>query len=384
MRVLSELLFGNYRLVELLGRGGMGEVYRAFDTTTDRLVALKVLAPNLATDDSFQQRFRREALAAARLNEPHIVPIHGFGEIDGRLYVDMRLIEGDDLQSVLRAGALPADRAVDIVRQVASALVAAHRAGLVHRDVKPSNILVTQEDFAYLIDFGIARNVDQTGLTRTGVAVGTFAYMAPERLQAAPIDTRSDVYALAAVLHQCLTGQLPFPGSSTEQQIIAHLMSPPPRPTALRPELSAAFDAVVAKGMAKVPEDRYQTAADLARAATDALLTQNRYPVQLPSAAPTQVGAAPPQWPAPHPNADFGNSQPSYIATGQQGPPRRRRNILIAAQLLQWWLRLPWPLSWSSWSAAGVGRRRHLLERHALCRRPIPRAHRALHWIRCS
>jgi serine/threonine protein kinase len=149
--------FGRYRLIELLGRGGMGEVWRAHDTETDRIVAIKVLPAQWAEDETFQERFRREAHAAARLNEPHVVPIHGYGEIDGRLYVDMRLIEGQDLQTILADGPLPPARAVLIIEQVARALNAAHKVGLVHRDVKPSNILVDEFDFAYLIDFGIAR-----------------------------------------------------------------------------------------------------------------------------------------------------------------------------------------------------------------------------------
>ena len=156
--------FGKYRLMALLGRGGMGEVWRAFDTATDRIVALKVLPAHLADDETFQTRFRREARAAAGLSEPHVVPIHGYGEIDGRLYVDMRLIVGRDLETVLREGPLDPARAVMIVEQVASALHAAHQIGLLHRDVKPSNILLTDADFAYLIDFGIARVAGETGL----------------------------------------------------------------------------------------------------------------------------------------------------------------------------------------------------------------------------
>jgi serine/threonine-protein kinase len=185
--------FGRYRLVELLGRGGMGEVWRAYDTTIDRVVALKVLPTNFADDQFFQERFRREAKAAAGLDEPHIVPIYDFGEIDGRLYVTMRLIKGRDLQDLLHHGRLPPAQAVSIVEQIASALHAAHQVGLVHRDVKPSNILVTDADFAYLIDFGIARAAGQTGLTSTGSTIGTWAYMAPERFTKGDLDPRSDV-----------------------------------------------------------------------------------------------------------------------------------------------------------------------------------------------
>jgi serine/threonine protein kinase, bacterial len=266
-------LFGRYRLVELLGRGGMGEVWRAHDTVTDRIVALKLLPEHLAHDEMFQQRFRREALAAARLNEPHVVPIHNFGEIDGRLYVDMRLIEGRDLQSMLGAGQLAPSRAVNIVEQVAMALHAAHKVGLVHRDVKPSNILVGEFDFAYLIDFGIARDADQTALTSTGAMIGTLYYMAPERFKAGPIDRRVDIYALACVLHECLTGSRPFPGDSLESQLGAHLTAPPPRPSDADSGVPAAFDEVIAKGMAKDPDERYATTMDLAKAAHSAITT---------------------------------------------------------------------------------------------------------------
>jgi serine/threonine kinase PknH len=151
--------FGRYRLIELLGRGGMGEVWRAHDTATNRIVAIKLLPPHLAQDDTFVQRFRREAEAAAQLNSPHVIPIHDYGEIDGRLFVNMRLIEGRDLQEILADGPLEPARAVRIVEQVAKALHVAHRSGLVHRDVKPSNILLDEDDFAYLIDFGIARTL---------------------------------------------------------------------------------------------------------------------------------------------------------------------------------------------------------------------------------
>src|SRR6201997_3726311 len=158
----------------------MGEVWRAFDTAIDRMVALKVLPANFADDPVFQERFRREAKAAAGLDEPHVVPIYDFGEIDGRLYVTMRLIKGRDLQTVLADGPLSPERAVAIIEQVAQAVHAAHRVGLVHRDIKPSNVLLGDNDFAYLIDFGIARAAGETGLTSTGVTIGTWSYMAPE------------------------------------------------------------------------------------------------------------------------------------------------------------------------------------------------------------
>lgn len=217
--------FGRYRLVELIGRGGMGEVWKAFDTATRRVVAVKVLPAQLAADPVFEERFRHEAFAAAGLNNPHVVPIHNFGEIEGRLYVDMRLIEGGDTEHVLAAGPMEPVRAVKIIEQIASALNAAHKIGLVHRDVKPSNILVAEDDFSYLIDFGIARAAGETKLTATGNVVGTWPYMAPERFTTGQSDTRSDIYALTCVLYECLTSSRPFPGESVEQQIAGHLTS---------------------------------------------------------------------------------------------------------------------------------------------------------------
>ena len=276
--------FGRYRLIEVLGRGGMGEVWRAFDTDTNRVVALKVLPANLASDPQFEQRFRREAFAAAGLAEPHVVPIHNFGEIEGRLYVDMRLIEGQDLTALLARGPLESARAVLIIDQIASALDEAHRIGLVHRDVKPSNILVGAKDFAYLIDFGIARAAGQTKLTGTGNVIGTWAYLAPERVTTGQTDPRADIYSLACVLHECLTGSQPFPGDSIEQQIGGHLGLPPPRPSQLRDDLPTELDTVIATGMAKNPDDRYTTASALANAARAAITE----PISRPAMPPTE------------------------------------------------------------------------------------------------
>ena len=264
--------FGDYQLQELIGRGGMGEVYRAYDTKHDRIVALKVLPHHLAEDITFQQRFRREAQAAAALNEPHVVPIHGYGEIDGRLYLDMRLIEGRPLASVLSDTGKGLDPAfaVSVIEQVAAALDAAHASGLIHRDIKPSNILITHRQFAYLIDFGLARTAGENGLTTAGSTLGTLAYMAPERFDGGNADPRSDNYALACVLYECLTGSRPYPSDSMAQQVAGHVRQPIPKPSDKDPRL-AAFDDVIAKGMAKKPDQRYQTAGELAAAARQAL-----------------------------------------------------------------------------------------------------------------
>jgi serine/threonine protein kinase len=274
--------FGHYELLELLGRGGMGQVYRAHDTVTDRVVALKVLPPTVVDDPVFKERFRREAHAAAGLRDPHVVPIHGYGEINGQLYLDMRLIDGEDLGTVLAEAEkpLPPERAVKVIEQVAAALDAAHAVGLVHRDVKPSNIFLADRDFVYLIDFGIARTQSQTGLTSVGSTLGTMAYMAPERFKDGHSDPRSDTYALTCVLYQCLTGRLPYPGDTLEQQLTGHLVTPTPRPSAVSRSVPTGFDAVIAKGMAKNADKRYQSAGELAEAAKVVLANQPTGPVK--------------------------------------------------------------------------------------------------------
>jgi serine/threonine-protein kinase len=306
--------FGRYRLVSLLGRGGMGEVWKAYDTSMNRVVALKVLPPNFADDEQFQVRFRREAHMAAGLDEPHVVPIHDSGEIDGRLYVTMRLIDGKTVNELLEGGPLAPQRAVWIVEQIAAALNAAHKVGLVHRDVKPSNILVTDDDFAYLIDFGIARVAGATKLTGTGAAIGTVAYMAPERFSTDTIDARADTYALACVLSECLTGVQPFPGESVERQLAGHLTLPPPRPSTMQPGVPPALDDVIAKGMAKNPDDRYATTKDFAAAARAALggasITDHRGAARPSNPAALASQPAPPSLPGP-PSMPGSPSQPA-------------------------------------------------------------------------
>ncbi|MFD6353567.1 protein kinase domain-containing protein [Nocardia tengchongensis] len=316
--------FGHYRLRRLLGEGGMGQVYEAFDTRSDRVVALKVLPPHSAADPEFRERFRRESRAAAGLNDPHVIPIHQYGEIDGRMYLDMRLVQGRGVDAVLaQRGPMPPTLAVSIVGQVAAALTAAHANGLVHRDVKPSNMLLCADDFVYLIDFGIALSASEAGLTSTGAAIGTFAYMSPERLGGLA-DIRSDVYALACVLHECLTGSQPFPGTTVEQQITAHLTSPPPRPSLLRPDVPVAFDEVIARGMAKDPAQRYQTASELATAARHALTDTadlTATVAQQPSIAastPTTLRA-----PAPHSTpVPWREPETVVVDSVPQAPPR--------------------------------------------------------------
>lgn len=262
-------MFGRYELVELIGRGGMGEVYRAFDPKHGRTVALKMLLPELSGDPNLAKRFMLECRAAASLNDPHVIPIHDSGETDGRLYIDMRYIEGTDLEKIIARDRFIAPRRTALLmHQAAEALDAAHAEKLIHRDVKPSNLLATKQAFVYLIDFGIVHILGApTTLnprTEVGTVIGTWHYMAPERFtDPERTDPRVDVYSLACVLYECLTGQRPFPMGDKFAVAHAHLEVPPPRVSDLRPELRA-FDRIVARGMAKDPDERYRSAGDLA------------------------------------------------------------------------------------------------------------------------
>src|SRR6202012_4624450 len=264
-------MFGPYRLQRLLGRGGMGSVYEAYHTTKEWTVAIKLIAEDFRKDPVSRERMKREARIAGRLQEPHVVPIHDYGEIDGQLFLEMHLIEGIDLDTLLkRYGPRTPPRAVAIISQIASALDAAHTAGVMHRDVKPPNILVTRDDFAYLVDFGIASATTDEKLTQLGTAVGTWKYMAPERFSNDEVTYRADIYSLACVLHECLTGAPPYKSDSATTLVTAHLMEPIPQPSTARPGIPRGFDGVIAKGMAKKPEDRYASAGDLALAAHEA------------------------------------------------------------------------------------------------------------------
>ncbi|MFW0784536.1 serine/threonine-protein kinase [Gordonia sp. CPCC 206044] len=306
---------GPYRLDEVLGRGGMGEVFRAYDTVKGRVVALKLLRPSVVDDPAFQERFRRESHAAASLAEPHVIPIHDWGEIDGLLYLDMRYVAGVNLRTAIRRfGALEPERAVAIVGQVAAALDAAHRAGLVHRDVKPENILLDDNDFAYLVDFGIVHGgAADTRLTQTGTTVGSVAYMAPELFDSEEASPSTDIYALTCVLFESLTGRVPFPADTVSAAIKAAVLDPPPSPSGADTRVPRAFDAVIARGMARDPEQRYPTARDLTLDARNALrgtasagepadqsTSVIANPV-VPQRVPPPAGAAypPPQYPPP-------------------------------------------------------------------------------------
>jgi serine/threonine-protein kinase len=317
--------FGPYELQELIGMGGMGEVYRAFDTVRERMVAIKVLRTDLAADPTFQERFRRESRVAARLQEPHVIPVHDFGDIGGVLYIDMRLVEGTSLKDELRVkGALPAARTVAILTQVASALDAAHANNLVHRDIKPENVLLTPEDFAYLVDFGIAHGGGEASVTSTGLIIGSCAYMATERLSGGAGGPASDVYSLTCLLYESLTGRAPFEAGDLRQVMSAHMFSPPPRPSVTRRGVSPAFDDVIARGMAKNPADRYPSAGALAKAAAAAAgapvpdarpsAPQNTRQFSAVDPDPRGTGTARPYAPQPAPTARKARFGPAQLA----------------------------------------------------------------------
>jgi ABC-type transport system substrate-binding protein/tRNA A-37 threonylcarbamoyl transferase component Bud32 len=277
--VATGTLVGGFRVVSLIGEGAMGRVYLAEDEEHQRRVALKLLVPELARDERFRQRFLRESTLAAHLDHPHVVPTFAFGEEEGVLYLAMGYVEGSDLRELLRRDAkLEPERALDLLGQVADGLDAAHALGLVHRDVKPANILVASAEGgerACVCDFGLARHVSSVrSLTGDRAMVGTIDYVPPEQIEGGPIDGRADVYSLACVLFECLAGARPFDRESELSVIFAHLNAPPPRLTDLRPELPEAFDSVFAKALAKSSQDRYATCREVVEAGRAALRGQ--------------------------------------------------------------------------------------------------------------
>jgi serine/threonine protein kinase len=261
-------VIAGHRIERVLGRGGMGVVYAAVDVALDRTVALKLIAPDLAADAAFRRRFMTESKVAASLDHPNIVPIFRAGEEDGALFLAMRLVTGDDLRAVVaRDGPLSVERSAGIVGQVAAALEAAHARGLVHRDVKPANVLVAGDDHCYLTDFGLVKDLAATaGGTQTSELLGTLDYVAPERIQGGATGPWTDVYALGCVLFFALTGSVVFPAETPETKLWAHVAEPPPAPSSLRPTLPRALDAVVARALAKDPRERYDGAPALAAA----------------------------------------------------------------------------------------------------------------------
>lgn len=262
---------GRYLLKRLLGRGPTGEVYEAVDTQKDRPAALKLLAPALGRDPAFREWLQREALTVGRVQEPHVVPVRDYGELDGEVFIDMPLVHGADLSALLkRTGVLPPSRAVNIVWQAASALDAAHAAGVIHRGVKPRNLLLTGDDFVYLVDFGIA-GAPGANAGDADHAGARWKYSAPELFSGGDFGPGVDVYSLACVLYQCLTGSPPYRADSVKMLANAHQTKPIPRPSHAGSTIPPTFDAVIAKGMAKDPQERYGSAAELATAAYQAL-----------------------------------------------------------------------------------------------------------------
>jgi predicted Ser/Thr protein kinase len=260
-----------FRIESVLGRGGMSVVYVAEQIRLARRVALKVLTTELAWDEQFRERFVRESHIAATIDHPNIIPIYDAGEADGLLYIAMRFVQGPDLREILKRGTLGVGRTIFLVEQLASALDAAHAHALVHRDVKPGNILIEENtDHAYLTDFGVAKQTTARGLTSTGHFLGTVEYAAPEQIEGGPVDARTDVYALGCVLYECLTGSPPFAHGTEHAVLHAHLVDPPPSVSRVRPELPQAFDSVIATAMAKAAEDRFPSCGELAHAARNA------------------------------------------------------------------------------------------------------------------
>ena len=282
-----------YRIDGVLGTGGMGVVYEATQLSLRRTVALKVLASHLGADDAFVERFRREAMLQAALEHPSIVTVYEAGDSEDGLFLAMRLVRGTNLKQLILDG-LPPRRALDILEQIAAALDTAHDAGLIHRDVKPQNMLVDHDDRAFLADFGLTKGARERGITRTGQYLGSLDYVAPEQIKGGPLSSRSDLYAFATVLYECLTGEVPFPRETEAALLYAHLSEPPPRVTEQDPTLPVELDAVIARGLAKEPADRYGSAAALveaARVALDAGPALLEVPADL-SAPPTRFAAA--------------------------------------------------------------------------------------------
>ncbi len=306
-------VFAGYQIDGVAGEGGMGVVYRATEIALQRPVALKLIAEDFAGDRKFRERFQRESMLAASIDHPNVIPVYEAGEVDGELYIAMRFVDGTDLlHAVTREGALAPPRAVRIVSQVAAALDAAHRRGLVHRDVKPGNVLLTgegDEEHAYLTDFGLVKTLEGApGTTTAGHFVGTLDYSSPEAIQGQDADARSDVYSLACVLYFTLTRTSPFLRDSNVGTMFAHVNEPPPSLLEENPKLPPALAAVVEKGLAKNPDERHQTAGEFARAAAEAL-------------AAGGAAAAPP---------------PRTAAPTAEGPPRRNRalGIILPAVLV--------------------------------------------------
>ena len=315
-----------FRIESVLGRGGMSVVYVAEQLRLGRRVALKVLTTELAWDEQFRERFVRESHIAAAIDHPNIIPIYDAGEEEGLLYIAMRFVQGPDLKEVLKRGSLGVGRTIFLIEQLASALDAAHTHALVHRDVKPGNILLEEStDHVYLTDFGVAKQTTARGLTSTGHFLGTVEYAAPEQIEGRPVDARTDVYALGCVLYECLTGTPPFSQSTEHAVLHAHLVDPPPSVSRLRPDLPQAFDGLIATAMAKVPDDRFASCGELANAARNAASGKaRRVEGTAPARADTvaSVDTAPPATPPPA-GADSASDAVPALEPATTGTPER-------------------------------------------------------------
>jgi serine/threonine-protein kinase len=284
------------RIEAVAGRGGMGIVYRATQLSLGRPVAVKLIAPDRAGDPGFRERFERESRVAAAIDHPNVIPVYAAGEEGGHLYLVMRYVKGIDLQALLaRERRLPAGRVAAIAGQIGAALDAAHAVGLVHRDVKPANVLLSAEH-AYLADFGLSQVVGtETRLTSTGQWIGTVDFMAPEQFSGAEVDARADVYALGCVLYNALTGEVPYPRGTVPATMLAHMQDPQPRPSESAGDIPDGFDRVIARALAKEPDRRYPSAGDLGRAAAAAAdgrhVTESERTVARGAAAPHERAA---------------------------------------------------------------------------------------------
>ncbi|HEX2303355.1 MAG TPA: serine/threonine-protein kinase [Gaiella sp.] len=285
-----------YRLEKLLGRGGMSVVYLAEHVRLGRKVALKLLSPALSEDESFRERFERESRRAAEIDHPNIVPIYDAGDADGQFFIAMRFVHGFDLKTLIkRDGALNVGRTLYILEQAASALDAAHERDLVHRDVKPANILIEEpSDRVFLTDFGVVKHTASHGLTRTGFFIGTVDYAAPEQIEGLPVDARTDVYALGCVLYECLSGRVPFDRDAEVAAMHAHLTEPPPSLRSARPDLPRELDRVIVAAMAKAKDDRQSTCEELIQAAHAAALGRGTS-IAIPAAGMAGATAGPPE-----------------------------------------------------------------------------------------
>src|SRR6201997_851609 len=320
--------FAGYRLVSVLGRGGMSIVFRAENPRLGNVIALKVLDPALAGDDIFRTRFLEESRIASSMNPPNVIPIHDMGSSDGLLYIAMRCVTGSDLRQMLKKrGRLQPETAVFLLDQAARALDAAHRRGLVHRDVKPGNLLVergnegTDPDHVYLADFGITKHMGgRTGLTSSGQFLGTIDYVAPEQIRGISVLGLADQYSLGCVLYECLTGRGPFEKDLDAAIIWAHVEEAPTLPTALRPDLPPAIDQVFARVLAKDPGDRYESCKDFMTAARAALGPMADPPPASGSLSMRLPRSGPAPYPAePEPGAYIG-AQYSPPPGSYQGP----------------------------------------------------------------